>query len=128
MNKIRVENLSKKREELLVKYENSWDKDIEGYKEEWDPEIDVLSGKIVDRIKTWKDSLPFEFIIEELTNLGHAPCLLYDDEGRFTLSNDGIQTLPAGEAIDMEMTHWVGKDKWKNSIREALNDYLKELT
>ena len=123
-NQIRIENLSKKRYEINDKYQNSWDDEAEDYQNEYPEEIDTLAEEILDRIKTWRDSLPFEFIIEELTRLGWAPCLLYDDDGNYAISGEGMQTVVMGEPADCELFHFIKKEMWKPTIREALNYYL----
>jgi hypothetical protein len=119
-NQIRIENLSKKRDEYLKLYEES-EEDMS-----YPKEIDELSDEIIDRIKTWKDSLPFEFIIEELTKLGWAPCLLYDDNGNFAVTGEGMQSVPGNGVSDVYLEHWVKEECWKPTIREALNYYLNE--
>ena len=124
VEKIHIENLSKKREEYVKVWQESWDEEAGHYTSEENPEIDKLSNLILDCIKTWRFSLPFEFIIEELTKLGQAPCLLYDDNGHFAVSGDGFQSVALEEAIDMEMSHFIEKEAWKDSIRQALDYYL----
>ena len=125
VEEIHIENLSKKRYEFIQKRNDAWDEVEEKYTEEF-PEINTLGDEIYKYIKMWRYALPFEFIIEELTKLGHAPNLLYDDDGRFAITGNGMQTVPMGEAIDMEMFYLVPKDQWKNSIREALDNYLDD--
>lgn len=124
VEEIHIENLSKKRYEYIHQYNDSWDDEVEDYTIEEPKEIDELGDEILKYIKLWKRSLPFEFIFEELTKLGHAPSLLYDDDGRFAIVSDGYQTVPIGEATDVEMGHLVKKERWKDSIRGALDDYL----
>ena len=126
VEEIHIENLSKKRYELNDKYQNSWDPVAEKYTDEYPEKIDELAEEIFKYLKLWRRSLPFEFIFEELTKLGHAPNLLYDDDGRFAMVGDGYQTVPMGEAIDMEMGHFVKKERWKDSVHEALDDYLDD--
>lgn len=124
VEEIHIENLSKKRYEYIHQYNDSWDDEVEDYTIEEPKEIDELGDEILKYIKLWKRSLPFEFIFEELTKLGHAPSLLYDDDGRFAIVSDGYQTVPIGEATDVEMGHLVKKERWKDSIWGALDDYL----
>lgn len=126
-NQIRIKNLSKKRRELYNIYQDSYDPSIGefgDYTAEYPEEIDQLAEEIVDRIKSWRQDLPIEFILEELTQLGWAPCLLYDDEGHWAISGEGFQEVALGDPIDMHLTHFVEKKMWKDTIREALNYYL----
>jgi len=125
VEEIHIENLSKKRYELNDKYQASWDDEAEDYQNEYPEEIDSLGEEILKYIKLWKNSLPFEFILEELTKLGWAPCLLYDDDGRWAVSGEGMQSVSVNnDNFDCHLSHFVKKDMWKDSIREALNYYL----
>jgi len=119
-----IKNLSLKRCELNKGYQNSYDEEAEKYVMEWPKEIDVLSDQILDCIKKWRYALSFEFIIEELTELGWAPCLLYDDDGHFAISGEGMQTVNFNGPADCELSHFIKKDEWQESIREALNYFL----
>jgi len=119
-----IKNLSMKRLELHDEYEKSWDGEKEEYLNEWPEEIDDLADQIIDCIKKWDYNLPFEFIMEELTKIGWAPCLLYDDNGRWAISGDGYQNVVSGSPKDVTLTSFVEKDMWKDTIREALDYYL----
>lgn len=118
--------LRNKRNHFLKLQEESYD-DIKmdyGYKPK---EIDELSEHILEKIKSWRKLLPFEFIIEELTNLGWSPNLLYDDNGHFAIVSDGFQNISIEDGpIDNDMYFNVKKEYWKPTIREALNQYLDE--
>jgi hypothetical protein len=122
--KLQILKLSNKRYQLLEEYEKSWDKKSEKYIMSSE-EIDSLEKEIYKKIKEWKDFLSFEFIIDELTKLGHAPNLLYDDNGNFAITGEGFQTVAFDGPCDMEMGFFVKKDKWKPTIREALDKYLR---
>jgi hypothetical protein len=123
-NEIRVKNLSNKRYELFAKYNESYDEEISDYRDEFPKEIDELADEILDRIKSWRNSLSVEFILEELSKLGEAPSLLYDDEGHWAVSGEGFQNVVIGDPIDVHMNIFVEKDMWKDTIREAINYYL----
>jgi hypothetical protein len=110
--------LSDKRYKLL-------EERLDGLEYDYDPiEIDQLAEQILKAIKDNKENLTFEFIFEELTKIGWAPCLLYDDNGRFAISGDGFQTVPEDSPADISMMCFVEKDYWKDSIREALYYFL----
>lgn len=123
---IHIENFSKSRYEFLEKFQSSWEPESEEYEIEEPKEIDELAEQILEYIKSWRHALPFEFIIEELTKLGWAPCLLYDDNGNFAISGEGMQTISAEGVDSQELFHFIEKDMWKPTIREALNYYLDE--
>lgn len=126
VEQIHIENLSKKRLEIYARYNESYDEEISDHRDEWPEEVDTLADEIVKYIKTWQKSLSVEFILEELTKLGWAPCLLYDDEGHWAVSGDGMQDVAIGDPIDMNMIHFIEKDMWKNNIREAISYYLNK--
>lgn len=123
-NQIRIENLSKKRYKFLDEYHASYDEEQEDYTMDEPKEIDQLADEILQMIKLYKWDLPVEFILEELTKLGWAPCLLYDDEGHWAVSSEGVQSVAMGDPIDMSMSHFIEKEDWKPTIREALNYFL----
>jgi hypothetical protein len=123
---LQIEDLSKKREMLLDKRDASWNDEKDdwgGY--EYEPkEIDELAEEIERRIKEWRNLLSFEFIMEQLTMLGDAPNLLYDDNGHWAITGEGYQNVVTGEPADLETHFMIEAKHWKNTIREALNDYL----
>lgn len=122
-----IDNISKRRRELNDKYQNSYDPSIGEYGDytsEYPEDIDTLADQVLDCIKKWRYALPFEFILEELTHLGWAPCLLYDDNGHFAISGEGMQSISPEGADDCHLSHFVEKDMWQDSIRGALNYYL----
>ena len=74
--------------------------------------------------KSFKE-LPFEYIVETLTEIGQAPNILYDDNGNFAVTGNGFQNVAYGdEPEDMEMSFWIEKKYWKPTLREALHHYL----
>lgn len=124
VEEIHIENLSKKRYELFAKYNESYDEEISDHRDEYPEEIDTLADEILKYIKSWRKVLPIEFILEELSKLGWAPCLLYDDEGHWAVSCEGMQDVAIGDPIDMNMIHFVEKHMWKPTIREAIYYFL----
>ena len=128
VEEIHIENLSKKRYEYFAMDDPDF---VSGKTDEgkYQKEIDELGAEILKYIKLWKWALPFEFIFEELTKLGWAPCLLYDDNGGFAVSGEGMQSIPMDTVQETGtdwISHWVKKDGWFPTIREALNSYLDE--
>lgn len=91
-------------------------------------EADRLRQLIRDLLFNHQEELTVEFILESLTRLGAAPSLLYDDDGHWTVGGDGMQAVMAFEDRSKETTFdaswWVGPGRWKQTIREALRDYL----
>ena len=120
-----IENLSKERYGYIYERNDSWDEEAGIYSLEENPKIDQLADEILDLLKKLRDDLPFEFIFDELTKLGQAPCLLYDDNGYFAISASGYCSVNL-EPDNWEGSFFVQKNMWKDSIREALNYYLDE--
>jgi len=118
-----IERLSNRRYEYIEERENSWEEEAGHYSVEENPDIDVLATLILEKLKEWRKNLTFEFIFEELTKLGQAPCLLYDDNGHFAISGDGFCSI-SEEVQDWAGEVFVKKDQWRKTIREALDYYL----
>lgn len=89
-----------------------------------DKKIDEYADKILALINEGKDQLEFEFIFEQLTRLGEAPCLLYDDNGHWAIISDGFCTVVLDEPIDWEACFFIKKEDWCDNIRTALAKYL----
>lgn len=89
--------------------------------------IDELSEEIQRYIKAYFESIPFEFIMEELSKLGQAPNLLYDDNGNWAVTSEGFQNVVSGdEPEDVETHFFLEANNWKSTPREALLHYLNE--
>lgn len=126
--------LSKKRYAILEDIRSYWDEDLIDYSidtSSMDKEVDSLGDQIYIQLKDNFDELPFEFILEELTRLGHAPCLVYDDNGHFAVSGDGFNPIIDEEEMedeenpfDFEMTIFCNSSSFKKTPREALKHYL----
>lgn len=58
---------------------------------------------------------------------GCCPGIIFDDNGHWAVTDDGMQNVPFGpEPIDIQTTFYVRKDKWLPSLRDAINAYLDE--
>ena len=102
------------------------DEEDEGYGK--NPLIGEYARKILNKLKSEKDELEVDFIVESLTHLGYAPNIYYDDNGYFACSDDGIETFPLEEGPqDIELHVCIGKGSWKETIRQAVYNYLKNL-
>ena len=122
---IQIKDLSIKRYDYIHKRNETWNEVEYLYNPE--KEIDSLGDEILAKIKEWGNLLSLEFILDELSNLGQAPNLLYDDNGHFAITSDGFQNVSSEEEpIDMNMSFFVPKESWKKTIREALDFYLDE--
>jgi hypothetical protein len=89
-------------------------------------EIDSIGKEILKHLKKDFDILPVDFIVESLTHLGHAPNIIYDDNGLFAVTAEGFQSVVTGnQKIEGTFLLLVEKKQWKKSIREALKQYMK---
>ncbi len=67
--------------------------------------------------------LPHE-ILEELANRVYCPMLLNDDDGHWLVCDSGMQPLGG---VSGEYSSFVStKDKWHDTITDAVNAYLLE--
>jgi len=123
---LHITTLNRIRDSHLSTYEKSWDNESLRYIMEEPKEIDELLYDILKRINQWRDGLSFEFIVEQLTKLGQAPSLLYDDNGFFAVTSEGMQEVAMDEftPTDLHINHWIEAKLWKPTIREALYFYL----
>lgn len=118
-----INKLSSRRQELWKRYEDSWIKETQKYGIEEPKEIDILGEEILMLLQQNFDKLPVDFIIEELTKLGHAPSVVYDDNGHFAVTGDGYASI-SDEPQNAGCFMYVSKSQWKLTIREALRHYM----
>ena len=53
--------------------------------------------------------------------------LISDDNGHWAVAGDGVQTCPDGpEPQEIDTTFFVEADKWKDSVREAIDEAVDE--
>ena len=89
-------------------------------------QIDNLANEIGNWLQKYQLFLPFEFIMEQLSRLGDAPSLLYDDDGHWCVTSDGFQNVIVDGPADWEGVFTISKELWKNTPREALEAYLSQ--
>jgi len=86
--------------------------------------IDDIAVEIGTYLQKHSQFLSFEFIMEQLAKLGDSPSLLYDDDGHWCVTSDGYQNVIIDGPADWTGSYAVLKKQWKNTPREALEDYL----
>lgn len=127
--KEQIKEIIEKRNSIWKTYQDSWDDDKLDYTIPEPKEIDELGSKIRNLVKTHADELEVDFIIESLTQLGEAPNVIYDDNGHFAVSGSGMSAVPMSDSGKFEeeesFTTFVEPEQWYDTIREALNHYLK---
>ena len=131
-NKERIIELNKLRYQLINEQNEAWEESkdsidvvLDDKPNRLDEMIDEYAKEICKLIKKSFDNLEFEFILEQLSNLGDAPCLLYDDNGHWAVSGDGFASVSL-EVNDWEGSFFVEKNEWKETPREALRRYVFE--
>lgn len=114
----------------LIKKKNSfWNEESEEYDKDGynpkddDQKIDELAVEIEKSIKLYFNELAFDFIVEQLSNLGQAPNLLYDDNSMWAVTSEGFSSVSL-EVSDWEGSFFVKKEQWRKTPREALYFYL----
>lgn len=85
--------------------------------------MDQIVNKIVDIFKRSSSSFSVEFIIESLSKLGLDTALVYDNNGHWAMPDTSRHQVVL-EPSDLHINYFVGEDLWKNSVREAIEDFL----
>lgn len=67
-----------------------------------------------------------EGILENLTQIGLCPNLIFDDNGYWGISSNGIQGI-RGKDEDLEVIDFVEARFFKPTIREAVKYYVEQL-
>jgi len=128
-----IDAINRFRYSLINKRNSFWNEesskyDKDGYDRTKDEKkIDELAVEIEKYIKFNFEQLSFDFVMEQLANLGQCPCLLNDDNGHWAVTGDAYQNVVSGdEPEDVETSFFVEAKYWKKTPREALNFYLNE--
>lgn len=62
-----------------------------------------------------------------LEKYGFGAALINDDNGHWAVAFDGWQNILKGkEPYDIQTTHFVEKDKWRDDIRSAIDEAMDE--
>jgi hypothetical protein len=124
-----ISKLLKERSAHWKTYEDSWSDEKMDYSIPEPKEIDELGKEIRNALDNHTDELDVDFVLESLTKLGCAPQVIYDDNGHFAISGAGMSPVPMTDSGKFEsaetFTAFVEPDEWYDTIREALNHYLK---
>src|SRR5262249_35457009 len=70
-----------------------------------------------------------EEVFEHFANRGYSPALVFDDDGRWAISDMGSSPVPDSENGHTEtvgITSIVQPEQWKPTIREALDAFLAD--
>jgi len=85
---------------------------------------DRLEAEIHEALKNKFNEYPCDFIIETVTHFGWCPQVLYDDDGRFAVTNAGMSPVPIDGPVEGTFHIFARKHQWAPTIREALWIYL----
>lgn len=122
--KTKILELHRERYSLIENLQQMGDNDL--HEDELNDKIDKLGEEILSLLTNHSDELEFEFIMEQLSMLGQAPNLLYDDNGHWAVTSEGWQNVVADEPEDVETHFYVEAHLWKDTPREALKVYFEE--
>jgi len=87
--------------------------------------IDEYAAKINELLKKHIDELDPEFILEAVTHLGCWPQLIYDDDGHWAVSEEGISNVIDVTKDTYQQTTTVSDtNSWKGNIRDAVKYYI----
>lgn len=118
------ESLRKRFTEAL----NSFRKDdLLGWKKIDEQQLKTNKMTIAELIDNFKDNkITVEHVLEQLSDMGHCPALIFDDNGHWAVSSAGIQDVSLGEEpSDISTCFFIEAEEWKNTIREAVLHYLE---
>lgn len=54
--------------------------------------------------------------------------LVSDDQGHWAVACDGMQSLSINPPDDVETAFFIEKHRWKKTVREAIDDAIKEIS
>jgi hypothetical protein len=124
---ITIEEIKEKldyRYTLLQKLDESYNDQSGEYELEEPKEIDEISDWLIAIFKKESKLYPFDFVLESLSKIGWDINLLYDGNGRWSVSGDSFQQTAIDEPINMQIVSFVDKNFWKDSIKEAIHYFL----
>lgn len=65
--------------------------------------------------------ISLEVLLESLIELGNCPALVNDDNGRWAVSETGVQNIPLNDKpSDIQTTFFIEAKDWKPTVRQAL--------
>jgi len=87
--------------------------------------VDEYAVKINEHLKQYIDELDPDFVLDSVTHLGCWPQLIYDDDGHWAVSEEGISNVIDTTKETYQQTTTVSDNKsWKDNIRDAVKYYI----
>lgn len=96
--------------------------------------LGLIDIDIIKNININKESLSIDFILESLSKLGWAPNIIYDDNGMWAVTDEGMQEIILDDenveddsnSEEQEFYFYVKRTNFKSTIKDALYYYLEE--
>lgn len=120
-----ITNLVNERQSIWDKYQESYDDKLGNYTIKEPAEIDQLGDKILSLLKEHFDVLPLEFIVDVLTHLGYAPCMIYDDNGNFSYQFGGFCSTRIKDDQDFDYACCIEAGEFRDNQRDALRMFFE---
>lgn len=84
----------------------------------------MTTAELIDNFKDNKISV--EYVLEQLSDMGHCPALIFDDNGHWAVTSAGVQDVSLEEGpSDISTCFFIEAHEWKNTVREAVLYYLE---
>lgn len=95
----------------------------------WFDGVERNYARAVDGLPNWYTTNAAMDLLPELANRGYCPALIFDDNGRWTLSLSCIMSGVEGSGpIDVQAAFFVNKDEWKETPSAAICYAILQLT
>lgn len=66
--------------------------------------------------------------LDQWAQEGNCPALIFDDNGHWAVSFDGIQTCQQGEAPEsIQTTFFIEADDWRENIFDAIDAAIEKI-
>lgn len=86
---------------------------------------DEIEKRITHDLRENFDQFPIDFILETLSHFGQAPNLVYDDNGNWAISCEGMSPVAFDDKkIEGVLNVFVKEDQWFDTIRKAVRHHL----
>lgn len=125
-NNVVLDQLIFERGKLIEGRNKTYNEKTNRYEDDgaYDRELDQNADAIFTFIRDNFDNVFIEDILLAGDHCGHAPCLLSNDNGSWTVTCSGMQNISMDPSWDFEGTFFVEKDEWFPTIREAVLRYV----
>lgn len=116
----KIIQLLKERTKITKEYNKSKEPYDDGIMKKYDANEKLILAELSNKF----DKLSVDFMLETLTHLGWAPCVIYDDDGNWAISGDGFSNVRMSSKDDFQISNSIEAKFFKPTIRKALKFYL----